>query len=570
MLSQEINEMEGGRKEKEEVAVEKKVEEEEEVKEPAVYSAAKIYKDIRTLIKLPSVPEEDEKAFKDGKEALKVVHYAITGKKSVGVGDVSEVVEGYLEKPSKCVEVLANVFKFSFKSEELCVPLLSITLACLMAVFRGDMSRQIDQPTLQFLLAECCKGLLDVRLSSAVKGDPTFETQSQIVRAVNKLTIQSAVTSSRTVSVQCLLSLHLKLMKEKDLKTRKVVAKLLGKVTKAEAVANPASPFGLFGPEHVREGGEVVDIEAVVCCLEDFLVECANNLEKAEEEEGRKIGRGLILSIVGSGEGKNEREGRLRKVMLEDLEFDSDANTVALLSECVGDVQMADMFPAVTPAKPKRVVVEEQQEVFSTPVGIEKGGQEGGREGVLKTPGLRSVLQTPARFGGEEEEDGDDDDLAMLVADIGSAATGPAKSAAVKALKDHAGNKGMGVEQVSKELDLMGLSTPFKAFVVSGLEGDGGAPNGDESKENVAGPGGGGGNNVVSDRIADLKKRLVSSRATGLGVKEGDKVAVKDEDKVAEETGEGEKVEPTETSSAGVLSLRERLAAVKRRGSVVK
>ena len=53
--------------------------------------------------------------------------------------------------------------QFSFKSEELCIPLLSITLACLMAVFRGDVSRQIDQPTLQYLIAECCKGLLDGR-----------------------------------------------------------------------------------------------------------------------------------------------------------------------------------------------------------------------------------------------------------------------------------------------------------------------------------------------------------------------------------------------------------------------
>ena len=177
------------------------------------------------------------------------------------------------------------------------------------------------------------------------------------MRAVNKLTIQSAVSSSRTVSVQCLLSLHLKLTKENDFKTRKVrneyhgacdklvankltssqvVAKLLGKVTKAEASANPGSPFGLLGPDHVKEGGEIVDIEAIVCCLEDFLVEFANNLERADEEEGRKMGRGLILSILGYGEGKDERELRLRKVMLEDLEFDGDANIVTLLSECVG------------------------------------------------------------------------------------------------------------------------------------------------------------------------------------------------------------------------------------------
>ena len=109
MLSQESNERETGLKVKEAVEQEQK---EEVVKtEPAVYSATKIYKDIRTLIKLPSVPDEEDKAFKDGKEALKVVHYAITGKKYDGVGDVSEVVEGYLDKPSKCVEVLTSVFK---------------------------------------------------------------------------------------------------------------------------------------------------------------------------------------------------------------------------------------------------------------------------------------------------------------------------------------------------------------------------------------------------------------------------------------------------------------------------
>jgi hypothetical protein len=71
------------------------------------------------------------------------------------------------------------------------VPLLSVNLACLMAIFRSDvLPHEVMVEDLTILIKEAGKALLDPRLASSPAGDPSKldeETSTQMVRAINKV-----------------------------------------------------------------------------------------------------------------------------------------------------------------------------------------------------------------------------------------------------------------------------------------------------------------------------------------------------------------------------------------------
>ena len=70
------------------------------------------------------------------------------------------------------------------------VPLLSVTLACLMAIFRSDdLPKQVQVEDLTILVKDAGKALLDPRLasSSTTASSLDEETSTQMVRAINKV-----------------------------------------------------------------------------------------------------------------------------------------------------------------------------------------------------------------------------------------------------------------------------------------------------------------------------------------------------------------------------------------------
>lgn len=70
------------------------------------------------------------------------------------------------------------------------VPLLSVTLACLMAIFRSDdLPKQVQVEDLTILVKDAGKALLDPRLASSATTASSLdeETSTQMVRAINKV-----------------------------------------------------------------------------------------------------------------------------------------------------------------------------------------------------------------------------------------------------------------------------------------------------------------------------------------------------------------------------------------------
>lgn len=73
------------------------------------------------------------------------------------------------------------------------IPLLSVALATLMALFRDPrLSQNVSQDALALLIREAGKALLDPRLAMSSNHQSQLDesTSSQMVRAINKVTAQ--------------------------------------------------------------------------------------------------------------------------------------------------------------------------------------------------------------------------------------------------------------------------------------------------------------------------------------------------------------------------------------------
>ena len=87
------------------------------------------------------------------------------------------------------------------------VPLLSVALACLMALFRSDdLSKRVSQVELTNLLRDAGKALLDPRLaasgSHATRLDEAISTQ--MVRAINKVSHLNWSSTLETTTINVL------------------------------------------------------------------------------------------------------------------------------------------------------------------------------------------------------------------------------------------------------------------------------------------------------------------------------------------------------------------------------
>lgn len=249
-----------------------------------------------------------------------------------------------------------RLIRFGFNCHEpdlnagMSVPLLSVDLATLMAIFRSeDLSKEILVENLTVLIKDSAKALLDPRLANGVPGSSLDEaTSTQMVRAINKLAVQAATGATRHYSFESLISLQQQLCLKADEKDdpvfnsriSRVVSKLFARVVKAEEATT--HPFS----------SAAVDIEAVMCFLEDTLVACDEAVEQKVDKDSiattRNMAKSLVEAIL-----KARGEGDSFLAEMEDLEIDPTTSALGhLVSMCADELGFSKAAGLVSDASP--------------------------------------------------------------------------------------------------------------------------------------------------------------------------------------------------------------------------
>eukprot|EP00977_Amphora_coffeiformis_P028440 scaffold35161_cov153-Amphora_coffeaeformis.AAC.4 len=179
------------------------------------------------------------------------------------------------------------------------IQLLSVGLATLIALFKdNELAMQVTQEDLMLLIRETATALLDPRL---VPGASVLDeaTSTQMVRAINKTTISAASGVPRHTSLQALLTIQQQLCLEPSddpesgafhRRMSRVITKLFARVVRhEEGLPAPFSP-------------ETIDMEALVCIMEDTLVACsqAGNDHGASDRDTIEICSDLVRTLVQS------------------------------------------------------------------------------------------------------------------------------------------------------------------------------------------------------------------------------------------------------------------------------
>lgn len=356
-------------------------------------------------------------------DVLKNIHAAVSKQENLAVGlaetTVARLRDEIKDSISDLVRILTQLIDFGFNchttnhNSGMSVPLLSVNLASLMAIFRSsDLATLVAVDDLTVLIKEAGKALLDPRLappSKSVEGTQLDEaTSTQLVRAINKLAVQAATGAKRENSIQALVTLQEQLSLNIDAcedplfnsRLSRVVTKLLTRVLKAEE--STSDPF--LSP--------TMDIEAVLCCLEDALVAC----DKAEDS--------------GNAEGAASTRNVAKLVVTAVLNSRGEAST--LLDEMAN----LDIDPSAS-ALGKLV------SSVCTALGIDSNPSRGSSASTLP-------IQK---------------DVALLVSAIGSSTQGSDRDQAIAALKHHTALHG------DEELNnhLKDVSAAFRAFILEQL-----------------------------------------------------------------------------------------------------
>jgi hypothetical protein len=160
------------------------------------------------------------------------------------------------------------------------IPLLSVSLATLMALFRfSDVASNVAVDDLTSLIRETATILLDPRFSA--QSDLDDATCAQMAKAINKSAVNAATGAPRHVSIQALIAVQQQLALDaidsysehaKDFNGRlsRVISRLFFRVLKAEESAD--SPYAN------------IDMESIVCVMEDTLEGCRiNSIDACKE-----------------------------------------------------------------------------------------------------------------------------------------------------------------------------------------------------------------------------------------------------------------------------------------------
>ena len=282
---------------------------------------------------------------------LKKFHCAISTPIDSLDSDLQALLSKIETTTTTTVESLTGVLSFAFtcgpddKDAGMSVSLLSVSLATLMALFRHEsLSRKVSQDALALLIRETGQALLDSRLSVSSHRASSLDesTSSQMVRAINKLAVQASTGSCRHVSLQALMALQQQLMLQEtetpndtafNRRISRIVTKLFGKVIKAEQ--GEVDPFS----------SATVDIEALICALEDMLVSVYEDPRAAttQNEDARSTCESMatvLLQAMTSSRGSVD----IRDIMSE-LEMDSTSHLSSLM-DSVTPQAMNDLLPS--------------------------------------------------------------------------------------------------------------------------------------------------------------------------------------------------------------------------------
>jgi len=255
-------------------------------------------------------------------ESIRELHSCITSASSTeATSSIRTNIEDDLIAP---MDRLVRLLEFGFKHGQpnnqagLLVDLLSVTLAALMAIFRDSkLAAAVTDISLTQLIREASLALLDSRLASASFPSNGIDstTATHLVRAINKLAIQAAISSHRHVAFKSLMSLQLQFCSGNNYEVgnqrlARVTAKLFARVIKAEeTTSNPFSG---------------VDLEYILCSLDDTLVACDEKIG-VDMSPCIDLVRSLLTAIVKS----QDREKVV--VILSDLGIDIDESRLGVL-----------------------------------------------------------------------------------------------------------------------------------------------------------------------------------------------------------------------------------------------
>lgn len=231
------------------------------------------------------------------------------------------------------------------------IQLLSVCLATLMALFRdAELASQVTQEDLMLLIRETATALLDPRL---VPGASELDdaTSTQMVRAINKTTISAATGATRHTSLQALMTIQQQLCLESSVdadtealhrRMSRVITKLFARVIRAEeGVSEPYSQ-------------QAVDMEALICIMEDSLVACVQveeenvNVERDAIEACREMTKSLLKSILKSNGGPAQLLDQM-----EELGIDRETSELGKLVHEFSTANAPTRSPDSLPPKPK-------------------------------------------------------------------------------------------------------------------------------------------------------------------------------------------------------------------------
>ena len=236
--------------------------------------------------------------------SLKKFHSALSGHQDRSAEEAaafSELRNYIYTNMNTTIECLTSLVGFSFRCGEedlnsgLSVPLLSVCLATLMALFRdSEMAFKVSDEDMVLLIREAGTALLDDRLSNSSSLDEA--TSSQMVRAINKLAVQAATGAARHTSFQALMTLQQQLTFDPvdghdslfTSRLSRVISKLFARVVKTEDES--PSPYT----------NEFIDMEVLICIMEDTLVTCEENEQIVKDSTCSDMVNLLLRSIIRS------------------------------------------------------------------------------------------------------------------------------------------------------------------------------------------------------------------------------------------------------------------------------
>ena len=375
---------------------------------------------IRKLLEKTHKIFENDEDLLSCTDVLKNIHAAVSKQNNLAVllspTGVENLRVEISERASDVVGLLTRLIGFGFNchpetlSAGISVPLLSVNIASLMAIFRSnDLATLVSVDDLTILIKEAGTALLDPRLAQSMKqGDVTLAqideaTSTQMVRAINKLAVQAATGAARENSIQALIRLQDQLSSTSNnvddpqfnSRLSRIVTKLSTRVIKAEeSVSHPFSQSSM-------------DMETVLCFLEDTLDSCRKSEQPEETTATKHIAKSVVTAIL-----KARRECNSIEAEMEDLGIDPNSSALGELVASVAlDLGLIDSDLVATSSE--------------------------------------------------------ENDVASLVSAVVSAAQGPERTAAIEALKSYRAVHGD--KELMKHLE--DVSPAFRSYLVKELSG---------------------------------------------------------------------------------------------------